>query len=111
MKRLMSLLAISLISTNVGCTLCSDCDDYSYGAFGGRWERSDLTYGRVGSAFSPEGSIAANGESVHPSDLDSAAPEVGAPDAEMVAPPLDDELPPADAEESSLLETFLDSAT
>ncbi len=55
MKRLMSLLAISLISTNVGCALCSSCDDYSYGAFGGLWERTDMVNGRVGSAFSPAG--------------------------------------------------------
>ncbi|HJN09498.1 MAG: hypothetical protein QGH33_06585 [Pirellulaceae bacterium] len=105
MKRMMSLLAISLISTNAGCTLCSDCDDYSYGAFGGRWERSDLNYGRVGSAFSPEGSTISDGELIDPHNLESMAPEVAAPDAEVVPPPSDDEPPSSDAEEDSLLDT------
>ncbi len=55
MKRFMSLLAISLISTNIGCALCSSCDDYAYDAVGGLWERTDPAYGRVGSAFTPSG--------------------------------------------------------
>jgi hypothetical protein len=104
MKRLMSLLAIVLISTNVGCTLCSNCDDYSYGAFGGLWQRSDLTYGRVGTAFSPEGFSISEGESVDAVELD--APEDLAPPPGPVAPPADDdEAPSFDDEESSLLDT------
>ena len=99
MKRLMSLLAISLISTNVGCALCSSCDDYSYGAFGGLWERSDLTNGRVGSAFSPQGYPVSEGESFRAENQDSAAPE-----AEPIAPPADDQVPDSDPAESSMLE-------
>lgn len=100
MKRFLSLLAISLISTNVGCSLCSSCDDYSYGAFGGLWERSDLTYGRVGSAFGPEGlSVSAD----NAADVDD--PGATAPENEAVAPPAPDEAPLFEADEPSLLET------
>lgn len=108
MKRLMSLLAIGLISTNVGCTLCSNCDDYTYGAFGGVWQRSDLTYGRVGTAFSPEGFSNSAGGPVAPGEL--AAPEDSQSDAEALAPPMEVEpplefAPPSDPEEESSLET------
>ena len=34
--------------------MCSSCDDYCYTGSGGRWERVDQCYGRVGSAFTPE---------------------------------------------------------
>lgn len=100
MKRFMSLLAISLISTNVGCTVCSNCNDYTYGAFGGLWERSDLTYGRVGSAFSPQGVLLTEGEVVAGENQEEAAPE-----AETIAPPAEDAPPRFDAQERSLLET------
>ena len=106
MKRLMSLLALSLISTNVACTLCSDCDDYSYGAFGGRWERTDLTHGRVGSAFSPAGPIAVEGESTQWQESDSAVPELADPEMEeLEKPSIDGEQPPAEEEEGTLLDT------
>ncbi len=117
MKRLMSLLALSLISTNVACTLCSDCDDYSYGAIGGRWERTNLTHGRVGTAFTLDGSVVSEEESTQSQDSDSAVlelpvpelpvPELPVPDAgELDRPPIDSE-PPADAdtENGSLLDT------
>ena len=34
--------------------MCSSCDDYCYSSSGGRWERLDPCFGRVGSAFTPE---------------------------------------------------------
>jgi hypothetical protein len=106
MKRLMLLLAISLISTNVGCTLCSNCDDSTYGAFGGLWERSDLSYGRVGTTFAPDGSIIAGWESTQPQNQDSAVPQLADPDVEeLVRPPVDDARPLSDAEEDLLLDT------
>lgn len=96
MKRLMSLLAIGLISANVGCTLCSSCDDYSYGAFGGLWERSDLTYGRVGSAFAPQGFSTLEGESVELVDPEGSDTE--APAGEEIAPPPVGEAPGSEGE-------------
>ena len=106
MNRLMSLLAISLISTNVGCSMCSDCDDYSYGAFGGRWERTDTTYGRVGSAFSPDGSIVAEGEPTQAQNQDSPVPELADPPLEeLEKPPTTADPPTSDLEDSQLLDT------
>lgn len=96
MKRFLSLIAISLISTNVGCSLCSSCDDYSYGAFGGLWERSDLTYGRVGSAFGPQGFSSAGAA--------ADDPHAAARENEAIAPPAD-QAPSSEADDASLLET------
>jgi hypothetical protein len=48
------LLLGSLLVGAAGCAMCSSCDDYSYTASGGIWERLDPCYGRVGSAFTPE---------------------------------------------------------
>ena len=93
MKRLMSLLAICLISTNVGCALCSNCDDYSYGAFGGLWERTDPVNGRVGSAFTPVGF----------STLELEPAQTGQPEAEADLPETRDSRSEAPAP-SSILE-------
>jgi hypothetical protein len=35
--------------------MCSTCGDDTYAAYGGKWERVDMTHGRVGSAFTPVG--------------------------------------------------------
>jgi len=113
MKRFLSLLAIVLVSTNVGCTLCSSCDDYTYGAYGGLWERSDLTYGRVGSAFSPGGYAVLEEGTVSSEDGARANdPDAGSPPAEATPPPANstpprssDDAPGFDPEESSLLDT------
>ena len=48
------LLGLGLLALSSGCAMCSSCDDYSYSAYGGAWERLDRTSGRVGSAFTPE---------------------------------------------------------
>jgi hypothetical protein len=37
-----------------GCAMCLNCDDCSYPADGGRWQRLDPCFGRVASAFTPE---------------------------------------------------------
>lgn len=44
-----------LLATVSGCTVCPGPDDYTYSAFGGRWQRHDMLQGRVGSAFAPAG--------------------------------------------------------
>jgi hypothetical protein len=38
-----------------GCAICESPFDYTYDAFGGRWQRTDACCGRVGSAFTPVG--------------------------------------------------------
>ena len=47
-------IGLGLLALTSGCAMCNSCDDYTYGAYGGRWERLDPSYGRVGSAFTPE---------------------------------------------------------
>ena len=44
-----------LVVTAAGCTMCPDCDIDSYGAYGGRWQRTQRNSGRVASLFDPAG--------------------------------------------------------
>jgi hypothetical protein len=46
---------LMLLSTSTGCTMCSNCELDSYSAYGGRWNRTERTTGRVGSVFDPAG--------------------------------------------------------
>ncbi len=56
MKRIISgILCTVLVVVGTGCTMCQSSLDDDYSAFGGRWQRTDRTYGRVGSKFSDVG--------------------------------------------------------
>jgi hypothetical protein len=57
-------LGIGLLAFSSGCAICSSCDDETYGAYGGRWERLDPHYGRVGSAFTPEVGTRVDGDAI-----------------------------------------------
>ena len=46
---------LSAVSCSLGCALCCSPDDYNYGTYGGRWQRHDMSTGRVGSAFAEAG--------------------------------------------------------
>ena len=48
------LACVGLLALSSGCAICQNCDDESYAAYGGAWERNDRCNGRVGSAFTPE---------------------------------------------------------
>ncbi|MGE0755371.1 MAG: hypothetical protein AB7F89_01275 [Pirellulaceae bacterium] len=48
------LACVLLLLATSGCAICGSCDDYTYSAEGGLWQRLDPVYGRVGSAFTPE---------------------------------------------------------
>lgn len=50
-RRLLLGLSGLLLAASSGCAVCSSMFDYDYSAHGGRWERGDRAYGRVGSAF------------------------------------------------------------
>ena len=65
-RKLFSLGLLALLSASLGCAMCCSPDDPNYGAYGGRWQRHDMSYGRVGSAFAEAG-------------YDSLAPESQAP--------------------------------
>ena len=51
MDRACLMLLVTLLLAVSGCAMCSTCDDDTYAAFGGKWQRVDMTHGRVGSAF------------------------------------------------------------
>ena len=42
-----------------GCRICADCEDMAYPAYGGAWQRTRRSSGRVGSLFDPAGGKAA----------------------------------------------------
>lgn len=54
-------LAFSLVAAS-GCTMCQSCEDDTYAAYGGRWQRTDRCEGRVGSVFDPAGAMIPYGE-------------------------------------------------
>ena len=43
-----------------GCRICADCEDMNYPAFGGSWQRTNPSVGRVGSVFDPGGAKASS---------------------------------------------------
>lgn len=51
-KWLMGCGAALVISGMLGCATCCSPDLYNYPTYGGRYERVDRAYGRVGSIFS-----------------------------------------------------------
>ncbi len=38
-----------------GCAVCQNCDERTYSAYGGKWQRTDRGHGRVGSLFDMAG--------------------------------------------------------
>ena len=52
----LSLLGIAALLTS-GCAMCCSPYDEAYGFTGGRWQRTNLCHGRVGSAFAPAGAV------------------------------------------------------
>ena len=66
-----------------GCAICQGPHDCDYPTYGGRWERTNRTHGRVGSEFDPAGAPAAEiAETViaepTPADAGEYLPEPGA---------------------------------
>ena len=52
--QILLLLVSPLVS---GCAMCCGVDDYNYSAYGGTWQRGDMSHGRVGSVFADVGEI------------------------------------------------------
>ncbi len=67
LRKLYCIGLLSLVSSSLGCALCCSPDDCNYGAYGGRWQRHDMSSGRVGSAFAEAGydSVGNAVEAVH----------------------------------------------
>jgi hypothetical protein len=48
-------VVVLVMATSAGCAMCDSSQDGAYGAFGGRWQRTDPFCGRVGSVIDPAG--------------------------------------------------------
>ena len=55
LRKLYCIGLLSLMSSSLGCALCCSPDDGNYAAYGGRWQRGDMSSGRVGSTFAEAG--------------------------------------------------------
>jgi hypothetical protein len=55
LRRTLLLLLSALTVSGVGCAMCCGPNLFTYPTYGGRVQRSDLEYGRVGSIFSDPG--------------------------------------------------------
>jgi hypothetical protein len=59
MNHWINLLTIGLVCISMfGCSMCCGPHDFDYATFGGKHQRSNPTWGRVGSVFSDPGSFA-----------------------------------------------------
>jgi len=98
MKRSILIIFVATLSVgSLGCSMCCGPFDYDYPVYGGKFERVNSSYGRVGSIFS-----------------DPNAPDDGpSPDSNLEVQPSNDkgrrieELPPP----KELLESFREKQT
>lgn len=58
-------VVIACIGLSTGCTLCPPGPIDNYGARGSKWQRGNLTSGRVGSSLSDAGEVEVGGRSVN----------------------------------------------
>lgn len=88
------MIGIALLTgAPAGCRACLDCDDDTYAAYGGAWQRTNPSGGRVGSVLSEAGARVADYSPRPESYLDatSESPATGAapsddPDGEAATP-------------------------
>jgi hypothetical protein len=92
--KLFSLGLLALLSSSLGCAMCCSPDDPNYGAYGGRWQRHDQAYGRVGSVFDEAGFDALETEVQEPtvateeeadSNFAGSTPEADGTEVELTA--------------------------
>ena len=66
-RKLYALALLAALGGLSGCSMCCSPFDYDYAAYGGVRQRTDMTYGRVGSRFEPaDGSYVEGGSIVVP---------------------------------------------
>lgn len=92
---LLRMACLSVIVAGSGCAMCSSCDDFTYSANGGRWERLDPGFGRVGSAFTPEVGVEVGDTLLETTETpeDIAPPEPTPADSQPQSSPNDDAVP------------------
>jgi hypothetical protein len=92
---------IALLAAATGCATCGSPFDYSYAAYGGKWQRGDSDEGRVGSALDPaevtsaeeDTGIAFQGEPT-PADASTQPPTEGVEATSQGAPAPGNDQPP-----------------
>lgn len=92
-------VAMLVLAGTTGCAMCDNAQDWSYAAFGGKWQRDNPTSGRVASLFDPAGAqIVEQGspmeaepapESTEEAE-ESAKPLVEEPEAETAEPQMEE---------------------
>ena len=48
-------VAMLVLAGTTGCAMCDNAQDWTYAAFGGKWQRDNPSSGRVASLFDPAG--------------------------------------------------------
>lgn len=104
MKRLFlygSCGAVLMLSA-LGCATCCSPDLYSYPTFGGRYERVDREYGRVGSIFSDPTAVAGAPAPRQSGEPVQILPDNSSPAEELELPaPRGDSVPPVNPPQNS----------
>lgn len=82
MPRVTVRLWLTVAPFCLGCAMCQGPDDIGYSAAGGRWQRTEPCYGRVGSVFTPE-----VGQQVHEEGQEMVGEDAELPLATPVSTP------------------------
>ncbi len=75
-------VAMLVLAGTSGCAMCDNVEDWTYAAFGGKWQRDNPTSGRVGSVFDPAGMQVAEGGTPTKAEPELAEPEASEETAE-----------------------------
>ena len=104
MIRIFSILLAGIALSTSGCLTCCTPNYEMYPAFGGAWERTNRTSGRVGSIIDPGGELVAYHSPSPPHQTPDTSVEVpesegetggSGMEAEEILPPLPENLKPA----------------
>lgn len=76
-----------VVCVSTGCTIGPVCDPEVFAAYGGRWQRTNPSSGRVGSVIEPAGALVPyDGMSVEAGAVEGAAPDEGQEEQAADAP-------------------------
>jgi len=101
-----ALLFVGCVMPVGGCRICADCEPMAFPAYGGSWQRTDRSSGRVGSVFDPGGAktsqLADRDTPPDPDELERRrqagksnmyGPDAYEPRSDSDQPPMDDQSP------------------
>jgi len=70
----------ALLTVSAGCAMCGSPHDCTYSAYGGRWQRTDPSSGRVGSVLDAADVQIAETEVIYEGQLEALPSEVDSGD-------------------------------